>query len=242
MCKDARESPKQKFYLIIDEINRGDIPRIFGELLTVLEKDKRQKDIILPVSQEVFSVPRNVLLIGTMNTADRSISLLDAALRRRFGFMELMPDGDVLKDSSVAGIPLRAWFDALNARIRDNVGRDSRNLQIGHSYMMQAGLPLKDLASLKRAIRDDVIPLLEEYSYEDYSTLAAILGEQLIDVKSQRICHELFDEGHEEELIQALLAPSTDITASSEAVQSEESSTDDEQLSDDEDDEEELEA
>ena len=230
LCKDARESPKQKFYLIIDEINRGDIPRIFGELLTVLEKDKRGKDIILPVSQDVFSVPKNVFIIGTMNTADRSISLLDAALRRRFGFMELMPDGGVLGGSSVAGIPLRAWFDALNTRIRENVGRDSRNLQIGHSYLMQAGSPLKDLASLKRAIRDDIVPLLEEYSYEDYTTLAAILGEQLVDVGSQRICHELFDDGHEEELIQALLAPSPEMTASSEAMQSEEASAENDQL------------
>ena len=105
----------------------------------------------------------------------------------------------------------------MNTRIRENVGRDSRNLQIGHSYLMQAGSPLKDLASLKRAIRDDIVPLLEEYSYEDYTTLAAILGEQLVDVGSQRICHELFDEGHEEELIQALLAPSPEMTASSEA-------------------------
>ena len=143
LVQDARESPKQKFYLIIDEINRGDIPRIFGELLTVLEKDKRGKNIILPVSQDVFSVPKNVFIIGTMNTADRSISLLDAALRRRFGFMELMPDSSVLGGSSVAGIPLRAWFDALNTRIRENVGRDSRNLQIGHSYLMQAGSPLR---------------------------------------------------------------------------------------------------
>ena len=241
LCKDARKSPEQKFYLIIDEINRGDIPRIFGELLTILEKDKRDKNIILPVSQDAFSVPRNVFLIGTMNTADRSISLLDAALRRRFGFIELMPDGAVLGDSSVAGVPLRAWFDALNARIRTNVGRDSRNLQIGHSYLMQAGNPVKDLAALKRAIRDDVLPLLEEYSYEDYATLAAILGKELIDEKLQRICHELFEDGHEEELIQALLAPSPDIAASSEAMQSE-ASVEEEQLSDDEEDEEEPEA
>ena len=95
---------------------------------------------------------------------------------------------------------------------------------------MQAGNPVKDLAALKRAVRDDVIPLLEEYSYEDYATLAAILGEELVDVNSQRICHELFDEGHEEELIQALLAPSPDMAASSEAMQSEEASVEDEHL------------
>jgi 5-methylcytosine-specific restriction enzyme B len=223
LCHDASESPERNFYLIIDEINRGDIPRIFGELLTTLEKDKRGKRIVLPVSQEVFSVPKNVFLIGTMNTADRSISLLDAALRRRFGFFELMPDGTVLKDSVISGIPLRAWFDTLNTRIREHVGRDARNLQIGHSYLMQSGSPLKDLASLKRAIRDDIIPLLEEYCYNDYTTLATILGDQLVDSAAQRVCHELFDDGSESYLIQALLAPCPEITASSEAVSSEES-------------------
>ncbi|MEQ8852804.1 DUF4357 domain-containing protein [Gimesia sp.] len=228
MCRDATDSPGQKFYLIVDEINRGDIPRIFGELLTTMEKDKRGKRIALPVSQEIFSVPRNVFLIGTMNTADRSISLLDAALRRRFGFVEMMPDGRVLKDSSVSGIPLRAWFDALNTRIREHVGRDARNLQIGHSYLMQGGSPLKDFASFKRAIRDDIIPLLEEYCYEDYTTLATILGDQLVDSMEQRICSDLFDDGQESDLIQALLSPCPEISTSSEAVSSEESTYDSE--------------
>lgn len=232
LCKDADASPERNFYLIVDEINRGDIPRIFGELLTTLEKDKRGKRIILPVSQDIFSVPRNVFLIGTMNTADRSISLLDAALRRRFGFVELMPDGSVLKDSAVAGIALKAWLDALNTRIREHVGRDARNLQIGHSYLMHSGSPLKDLATLKRAIRDDIIPLLEEYCYEDYGTLGNILGEQIVDVTTERIRHELFDDGQEDELVQGLLAPFADISTSSEAISSEES-----QAESDEDDE-----
>lgn len=232
LCKDANASPERSFYLIVDEINRGDIPRIFGELLTTLEKDKRGKRIILPVSQEIFSVPRNVFLIGTMNTADRSISLLDAALRRRFGFVELMPDSSVLKDSAVAGIALKAWLDALNTRIRDHVGRDARNLQIGHSYLMHGGNPLKDLATLKRAIRDDIIPLLEEYCYEDYSTLGNILGDQIVDVATARVRHELFDDGQEDALVQGLLAPFTDISTSSEALSSEES-----QVEVDEDDE-----
>jgi len=223
LCKDAESLPDRNFYLIVDEINRGDIPRIFGELLTTLEKDKRGKRIILPVSQEIFSVPRNVFLLGTMNTADRSISLLDAALRRRFGFVEMMPDGSVLKDSAVGGIALRAWLDALNTRIREHVGRDARNLQIGHSYLMQAAGPLKDVASLKRAIRDDIIPLLEEYCYEDYATLGNILGEQIVDVAAERIRHELFDDGQEDALIQGLLAPFADISTSSEAISSEES-------------------
>jgi 5-methylcytosine-specific restriction protein B len=226
LCKDANASPERSFYLIVDEINRGDIPRIFGELLTTLEKDKRGKRIILPVSQEIFSVPRNVFLIGTMNTADRSISLLDAALRRRFGFVELMPDSSVLKDSAVAGIALKAWLNALNTRIRDHVGRDARNLQIGHSYLMHGGSSLKDLAILKRAIRDDIIPLLEEYCYEDYGTLGNILGDQIVDVAISRVRHELFDDGQEDALVQGLLAPFTDISTSSEALSSEESQAD----------------
>ena len=233
LCRYATEAPDRQFYLIVDEINRGDIPRIFGELLTTLEKDKRGKPIVLPVSQEVFSVPKNVSIIGTMNTADRSISLLDAALRRRFGFVEMMPDGTVLKDSAVGGIPLRAWFDSLNERIRNHVGRDARNLQIGHSYLMQSGSPIKDLASLKRAIRDDVIPLLEEYCYEDYSTLATILGDQIVDSAAQRIRHELFDDGQESDLVQALLAPCPEISTSPEAISSEESQDDpDEEVAD----------
>ncbi len=220
LCFDAKAKPERNFYLIVDEINRGDIPRIFGELLTTLEKDKRGKQIILPVSQSLFTIPSNVFLIGTMNTADRSISLMDAALRRRFGFVEMMPDGSVLKDSLVGGIALRAWFEALNAKIREHAGRDARNLQIGHSYLLHSGSPLKDVASLKRAIRDDIIPLLEEYCYEDFGSLGQILGDQVVDVEQQRIRHELFDDGQEVALVQALLAPFADISTSTEALSS----------------------
>jgi 5-methylcytosine-specific restriction protein B len=220
LAKDAAQAPDRRYILIVDEINRGDIPRIFGELLTVLEKDKRGNPIMLPVSGDVFRVPPNVYLIGTMNTADRSISLLDAALRRRFGFIELMPDAKVLKDQVVGSIPLGPWLVALNQRICAHVGRDARNLQIGHSYLLQGEHPLKDFAAFKRALRDDIIPLLEEYCYNDFDSLHKILGTGLLDAENRRIKHELFDEGRDAELVQVLIAPSPDIIASPQALSS----------------------
>ncbi|MBI1917617.1 MAG: AAA family ATPase [Planctomycetes bacterium] len=221
LAKDAAQAPDRRFFLIVDEINRGDIPRIFGELVTVLEKDKRGKAIVLPVSGDVFRVPSNVYMIGTMNTADRSISLLDAALRRRFGFIELMPDATILKDQVVGSIPLGPWLVALNRRVCEHVGRDARNLQIGHSYLLQGERPLKDFAAFKRALHDDIIPLLEEYCYEDFSALQNILGNGLLDADKRHIRHELFEEGQDAELVQALLGPCPEILASPEALSSE---------------------
>jgi 5-methylcytosine-specific restriction protein B len=214
LCQDALASPGEKFYLVIDEINRGDIPRIFGELLTVLEKDKRGKSILLPLTNTPFMVPENVYIIGTMNTADRSIALLDTALRRRFGFVELMPDLEPLKNTAVGGIPLGLWFEALNQRLREHVGRDARNLQIGHAYFLEKGQPITDLATFVQVIQDDILPLLEEYCYEDYAKLEKILGPGLVDTRNQRIRHELFAPSQQAELIQALLAPSHDISTS----------------------------
>jgi 5-methylcytosine-specific restriction protein B len=218
LCADATRTPDRNYYLIIDEVNRGDIPRIFGELLTVLEKDKRGKAVVLPVSGESFVVPPNVFLVGTMNTADRSISLLDAALRRRFGFVELMPDASVLKAHSVEGIPLGPWLDALNRRICEHVGRDARNLQVGHSYLLQGGKPVKDIAALRRALRDDILPLLEEYCYEDFAALQSILGHGLLDAENRRVRDELFDAGQEALLVQALLEPCPDMGTTAEAA------------------------
>jgi len=225
LAKDAAKTPERRFFLIVDEINRGDIPRIFGELLTVLEKDKRGKSIVLPVSGEVFRVPSNVCLIGTMNTADRSISLLDAALRRRFGFIELMPDTTVLSDHAISGVPLGPWLESLNRRICEYVGRDARNLQIGHSYLLQGERPLKDLAAFKRVLRDDIIPLLEEYCYEDYSALQNILGNGLLNADKKRIRSELFEDGREPELVQALMEPCPEILTSPQALSSEKKET-----------------
>jgi len=201
LCKDAMSEPETSFYLIIDEINRGDIPRIFGELMTIIEKDKRGKSITLPTSVEQFQVPMNVYIIGTMNTADRSISLLDAALRRRFGFIELMPDSSVLGAATVEGIHLGRWLEALNQRICEHVARDARNLQIGHSYLLRKdGTPIDDFSEFARALHEDIIPLLEEYCYEDYSTLEKILGSGIVDSNDQKIRHGLFKPPFYEEL------------------------------------------
>ncbi len=214
MCSDARKSPGQHFFLVIDEINRGDIRGFFGELLMIMEKDKRGKQVALPVSQSQFSVPDNLHIIGTMNTADRSISLLDAALRRRFGFIELMPDGSVCvmcHQGNSASWLVRS-FESAN---QIHVGRDARNLQVGHSYLMTAGKPISTFEEFKRAVRDDIIPLIEEYCYEDFNALQQILGPGMFDATSQQIRQELFED-QDANLVQALLEPCPDISTSSE--------------------------
>ena len=222
ICADARQKPEWKFFLLIDEINRGDVPRIFGELLTLLELDKRGLSLSLPVSGESFDVPPNLHVIGTMNTADRSIALLDTALRRRFGFVELMPDTTVFGSASVGNsIPLGPWLDALNDRIRGHLGRDSRNLQIGHAYFLEGGKPVTEPSPFVRIIAEDIIPLLEEYCYEDYGALTQILGKGMIDEPRQRIRAELFAATRWEELVQALLEPAPEIVTSQDAAISE---------------------
>lgn len=210
LCDDARTSGKNH-YLIIDEINRGDIPRIFGELLTLLEETKRGTEVTLPLSGKPFSVPKNVFVIGTMNTADRSIALLDAALRRRFAFIELMPDTTVLGNAVIKGLPLGQWLAALNGRILKHVKRDARNLQIGHTYLMHKDSAMSDVRRLAQAVQDDLIPLLEEYCYEDYDALEKILGSHFIQRDKRRIDESLFQPGREDDLIKALLAPTPDM-------------------------------
>ncbi|MDX9955971.1 MAG: AAA family ATPase, partial [Anaerolineae bacterium] len=233
LCTDAAQQQQRKFYLLVDEINRGDIPRIFGELLTLLERDKRDQALHLPLSGKRFTVPSNVYVIGTMNTADRSIALLDTALRRRFGFIELLPNIAVLGDVILGNtLPLGPWLEALNARILEHIGRDARNLQIGHAYFLEQGRsesdvarsvkqsrPVSDVARFVRILDEDIVPLLQEYCYEDYSALAQILGRGLVDEHQQRIRHELFTPARHNELLEALLAPAPEIAASSQAVE-----------------------
>jgi 5-methylcytosine-specific restriction protein B len=203
LCADAIAQPDKHFFLVVDEINRGDVPRIFGELITVIEHDKRGTAIILPITGTSFAVPRNVFLLGTMNTADRSISLLDTALRRRFGFVELMPDSSLLKQRTAGALPLGPWLDALNARLRQHLKRDARNLQIGHAYLLPLQ-PITSVAEFARILRDDIIPLVEEYCYDNFDVLKDILGGELVDARAGLIRDDIFEPTREEDLIQAV--------------------------------------
>lgn len=167
----AEEKP---YILIIDEINRGDVSKIFGELITLIEEDKRignkyQMKTILPYSKESFGVPNNLYIIGTMNTADRSIALLDTALRRRFDFEEIMPRPELLGGEVVEGINLQTLLTRINERITNKYDRDH---QIGHSYLM--GVNTKE--QLERAYKNRILPLLNEYFYNESKTVAEILN------------------------------------------------------------------
>lgn len=163
-----------RYLLIIDEINRANIAKVFGELITLIEDDKRlgednQLTVTLPASGQPFGVPPNLTILGTMNTADRSIALLDLALRRRFTFVELMPNITPLADKVIDDVPLDALLTRLNQRVAALLDRDH---QIGHSYL----LDLKDLDGLRFAWYHRIVPLLQEYFYNDGERLKAVLG------------------------------------------------------------------
>lgn len=163
-----------KYVLVIDEINRGDVSKIFGELITLIEKDKRigedhQMTVTLPYSREPFGVPNNLYIIGTMNTADRSIALLDTALRRRFDFEEMMPKPELLRGKDIEGVDLEQLLTKINDRIKNEYDRDH---QIGHSYLMG----VKNNEQLERAYKNRILPLLNEYFYNDINTVAKILN------------------------------------------------------------------
>ena len=185
VCAAARLKPGEPFLLLIDEINRGNIPKIFGELITLLERDKRGLTVTLPQSREKFDVPSNVYVLGTMNTADRSIRLLDAALRRRFAFIELMPDTGLLGGAMVGDLDLGLFLDTLNERIARIEGREK---QIGHSFLLdELGRPISDIEQFAAQFRHEIVPLLQEYAFEDYAELETYLGKDVVDVDAQRI-------------------------------------------------------
>ena len=175
-----KKDPK-KYILIIDEINRGNISKIFGELITLIETDKRignkyEARTTLPYSKEQFGIPKNLYIIGTMNTSDRSIASIDIALRRRFKFVEMMPRPEKLVDENnqpqmVEDIDLQSILKTINERISYLLDRDH---QIGHSYFMH--WDNYDMATLKDVWFDEIMPLLNEYFYSDWDKLQAILG------------------------------------------------------------------
>ena len=181
-------SAKAKNYVfIIDEINRGNISKVFGELITLIEGSKRVgrpegMEVVLPYSQKLFGVPQNVYIIGTMNTADRSIATIDTALRRRFVFKEMLPDASVLDGIKVEDLTVSELLIRMNKRISALYDREHT---IGHAYFM----PLKDDPTFERLseiFANNIIPLLQEYFYEDYEKIRLVLGDNRKTEKSEQ--------------------------------------------------------
>lgn len=177
----------KKYVLIIDEINRGNVSAIFGELITLLEPDKRlgaDEEIVLnlPYSKdETFGVPSNLYIIGTMNTADRSVEALDTALRRRFVFEEVMPKPELLDRILYDGFNLREVLETINNRIEALLDRDHT---IGHSYFIK--LKSGNTEGLSNVFKNNIIPLLQEYFYNDYEKIALVLGKGFVKEKNQK--------------------------------------------------------
>ena len=199
VCRAAQANPGRPYLLLIDEINRGNVAKIMGELLTLLERDKRGLTLTLPQSKETFSVPPNVFLLGTMNTADRSIKLLDSALRRRFAFLECMPDSELLHGAAVGDLALDEFLDGLNQRIARFEGREK---QVGHSYLLVDGQPVDEVEEFAARFREEILPLLQEYCYDEYATLAKFIGSELVDADAGTLDAEKVDD--DEQLVAAL--------------------------------------
>lgn len=183
ICLLARKNPTLNYVMIIDEINRGNISRIFGELITLIEDTKRGMEAALPYSGEMFSVPPNLYIIGTMNTADRSIAILDTALRRRFDFAEMLPEPDLLSRDCDA-VDLREMLTAMNQRIEYYYDREHT---IGHAYFMENGVSINSVEKLRKIFKSRIIPLMQEYFFDDYEKIMLILN----DEKKHRFIREL---------------------------------------------------
>ncbi len=183
--KSIKKKEDKNFVIIIDEINRGNISSIFGELITLLENDKRAGNkeaikAILPYSKKPFFIPPNLYILATMNTTDRSVESLDVALRRRFNFVEMQPRpemiGQIAKKPVAAGIDLELLLRAMNQRIELLL---DKNFCIGHSYFLN----VESLADLKEVFSKKIIPLLQEYFFNDYGKIGLVLGKEFIEEK-----------------------------------------------------------
>jgi len=189
ICDLAEGDSNNQYAIFIDEINRGNVANIFGELITLIEPDKRigaknEMKVTLPYSKEPFGVPSNLDIIGTMNTADRSVEALDTALRRRFSFQEVLPEPDLIKEvlgerSNFNGIQLKEVLERINYRIEKLIDRDHA---IGHAYFLK----LKEVDDLKSGLVDvfcdNIMPLLQEYFYNDYPKIGLVLGKGFVRV------------------------------------------------------------
>ena len=189
ICNDAKNDSKNQYAIFIDEINRGNVANIFGELITLIEPDKRlgaknEMTVTLPYSKEEFGVPSNLDIIGTMNTADRSVEALDTALRRRFSFQEILPEPELIKEvlgekSIFSGINLSEVLERINFRIEKLIDRDHT---IGHAYFLK----LKEVEEFKTGLVDvfcdNIMPLLQEYFYNDYPKIGLVLGKGFVQV------------------------------------------------------------
>ncbi|MDV2119497.1 AAA family ATPase [Burkholderia pseudomallei] len=211
LCRRARSAPDQRFAMVIDEINRGNISKIFGELITLIESDKREGaenavSVTLPYSGESFSVPANVDIIGTMNTADRSLALLDTALRRRFEFVPVMPDARDEPSAPLHGLRVTAgehvidiprMLAAINQRVEALYDRDHC---IGHAYFTAlAQVPDGDerLVALQQVFSNRILPLLEEYFFEDWQKIQLVLADNQKQEPARFVTES---QDHEDEL------------------------------------------
>jgi 5-methylcytosine-specific restriction protein B len=184
ICNTARRNTGQRYAIFIDEINRGTVASIFGELITLIEPDKREGQanelsVRLPYSKEEFSVPSNLDIYGTMNTADRSVEALDTALRRRFEFEEIGPHWKAFQDKVCEGINLGDLLCTINQRIEHLLDKDHC---IGHSYFYK----VTDFPSLQQVFAKNILPLLQEYFYGDFGKVGLILGNAFVQVRNER--------------------------------------------------------
>ena len=202
LCQRANADPGHRYAIFIDEINRGNISKIFGELISLIEVDKRAgmpnaMSLQLAYSGDHFSVPANVDIIGAMNTADRSLALMDTALRRRFDFVEMMPDLSLLSGAKVKGIELESLLEKLNSRIEALYDREHT---LGHAFFMpvknalDAGDEEAAFKQLKIAFQKKIIPLLQEYFFDDWNKIRLVLADNQKQDDNQQFVIEKTDD------------------------------------------------